>query len=521
MLYRTAICIAFFGLLVCSPFAFAQLDLNGDDVIDCGDAGILHDAILTGSQDTRFDFDGSGDVDQGDFHYWIDSNDARGDVNLDGRVDAQDSNILGINWVQETGGGWCHGDTSLDGRVDARDKGETQLHWMIGGRSPATPSNVVEIGQPLAIWRAGTGAVIAESASFEVVASPRAAPDGLLATVISVRAKIETDRVVTFRDIEFDGDLHQLWIDDPFLVPTTIRDDLFLPESLDPFLNMDSHILVGHSNLGIHFGGGLAGSSEENDKSNPTNQELVYEFFPLATGLGRLAMASPTDAFTLHRGFPDDEDVESAQKQSVDLAHLVTPARMPGTDLPGEVSYRIGVLGSSDLDEPLADMPIFGFDENFPVPFLFRPCDFDRDGVCSTGDLDQLLSAVGDEAPALNLVGDDVRITLADRDAWLSWAADGRFSQPLLVGDTDLNGVVDSLDLNALALRWAQVHGDGWAGGDFDGDGQTSAADLNAMALNWQLDIRQPVASAIPEPSCIIGFFVMVTLTAAFVRSRR
>ena len=53
-------------------------------------------------------------------------------------------------------------------------------------------------------------------------------------------------------------------------------------------------------------------------------------------------------------------------------------------------------------------------------------------------------------------------------------------------GDANLDGRVDSADLNALALNWHRTDADQWSQGDFDGNGIVNSGDLNILALNWQ-----------------------------------
>ena len=50
-------------------------------------------------------------------------------------------------------------------------------------------------------------------------------------------------------------------------------------------------------------------------------------------------------------------------------------------------------------------------------------------------------------------------------------------------GDANCDGVVDDLDLTALATHW-QLHG-GWPDGDFSGDGFVADADLAILAAAW------------------------------------
>jgi len=80
-------------------------------------------------------------------------------------------------------------------------------------------------------------------------------------------------------------------------------------------------------------------------------------------------------------------------------------------------------------------------------------------------------------------------------------------------GDANGDGVVDDLDLTALATHWQQVGG--LAQGDFNGDGFISDLDLTVLAIAW------PPAglgvSAVPEPATLF----MLALGACALPVRR
>ena len=106
-------------------------------------------------------------------------------------------------------------------------------------------------------------------------------------------------------------------------------------------------------------------------------------------------------------------------------------------------------------------------------------------------------------------VSEDVRFELngdklmneLDIANWLSTAASRNgFATPYLLGGTDLDGSVDSGDLNSLALSWTQTS-DKWSEGDFNADGVVNSSDLNALALNWQsFSVAAAVHEVVSEP---------------------
>lgn len=96
-------------------------------------------------------------------------------------------------------------------------------------------------------------------------------------------------------------------------------------------------------------------------------------------------------------------------------------------------------------------------------------------------------------------------------------------------GDANLDGVINGLDLSALASNWQDTTG--WAGGDFNGDDFVNGLDLSLLAANWQFvagsfggggvtfNDAQVTGSlgGIPEP----GSGVLLVLGAALLARRR
>ena len=128
--------------------------------------------------------------------------------------------------------------------------------------------------------------------------------------------------------------------------------------------------------------------------------------------------------------------------------------------------------------------------------------DFQPDGVTDVRDLDLIVGAIVgqiSESP-LDLNGDQT-IDVRDLEFWLSTAAiQSGFAEPYLPGDANLDGVVNSGDLNAMALNWQQDAAS-WSGGDFNADGFIDASDLNTLALNWQNSIAAlpPESATLPS----------------------
>ncbi len=134
-----------------------------------------------------------------------------------------------------------------------------------------------------------------------------------------------------------------------------------------------------------------------------------------------------------------------------------------------------------------------------PNPSL--PCDFDQNGVCDIIDLDELMYVgLGGTDPKYDLDGSGGSIDLDDRDEFL-------LQVDSLPGDSDLSGMNDAADLNALGTHWQANDLMSWADGDFNGDGSGDAADLNELGIWWQktgADFAAAQAaspSAVPEPA--------------------
>lgn len=106
--------------------------------------------------------------------------------------------------------------------------------------------------------------------------------------------------------------------------------------------------------------------------------------------------------------------------------------------------------------------------------------DVNADGVLDVVDIDALLNAIATQSANsqydldFNEIVDfsDVEVLVTD------------LLQTQL-GDANLDGRVDSLDLNQVGLNWQSLDNT-WSDGDFNGDGLVSAADLNFVGLHWR-----------------------------------
>ena len=127
-------------------------DLNDDGTVDAHDIDLLFAAINENSEDPQFDVDDSGDLDNNDVTYLVETILGRcfGDANLDGRVDSTDLNRVGIHWQAVADVGWADGEFTGDGMVNSADLNLIGINWQKGvpaqaARTPRAPLAVIHV----------------------------------------------------------------------------------------------------------------------------------------------------------------------------------------------------------------------------------------------------------------------------------------------------------------------------------------------------------------------------------------
>lgn len=146
----------------------------------------------------------------------------------------------------------------------------------------------------------------------------------------------------------------------------------------------------------------------------------------------------------------------------------------------------------------------------------FAQCDFDQSGICDIADIEMLLDGLGGNESSLDMDGNGT-VELADRDAWLIDAGTKEIGTAFVKGDADLDGDVESNDLNTVGINWQSQDATGWSQADFDGDGDVDSQDLNEVGISWQHGVAAP-ASTVPEPN---GALLAIAGTLGLLSLRR
>lgn len=133
--------------------------------------------------------------------------------------------------------------------------------------------------------------------------------------------------------------------------------------------------------------------------------------------------------------------------------------------------------------------------------YQIAPINFTDDEQLDCADVDAVVAAIveGSNPTPYDFTGDAI-VDQDDLDVWLALA--GLHNLPSHAayprGDANLDGKVDSTDLNTVGLNWRQEV-TGWCSGDFNADGLVDASDLNVLALNWQQDVSGNANARLPR----------------------
>ena len=125
----------------------------------------------------------------------------------------------------------------------------------------------------------------------------------------------------------------------------------------------------------------------------------------------------------------------------------------------------------------------------FVVLPLETPGDLNGDGLADIEDVHLLQTSIRRGAVLTELDFDSSGVV--DQADVAVFVADNLGTT---VGDADLDGDVDSADLNRVGLNWQRTGDADWQNGDFNGDERVDSADLNLLGLNWDAQTQRRIA---------------------------
>ena len=124
------------------------------------------------------------------------------------------------------------------------------------------------------------------------------------------------------------------------------------------------------------------------------------------------------------------------------------------------------------------------------VDFSSLPGDLTGDGVVDVHDIDFLCGAISGPYMESADLNSDGTVDLADVETLVT----GFLGTAM--GDSNLDGQVDAVDLNRVGIHWQNMGGESWSTGDFTCDGNVTTSDLNQLGLNWQFGVAAPAQAA-------------------------
>jgi hypothetical protein len=129
------------------------------------------------------------------------------------------------------------------------------------------------------------------------------------------------------------------------------------------------------------------------------------------------------------------------------------------------------------------------------VEFGGPSADFNEDGTVDATDINVLFDAIGAGNMAEEFDLNNSGAVDSDDATFLVENILGTF-----LGDANLDGRIDAMDLNQVGIHWRSQTGMGWADGDFTGDGAVDARDLNLVGLNWRRGVVGAAIASRREP---------------------
>ncbi|MEM7314321.1 MAG: hypothetical protein AAF497_14320, partial [Planctomycetota bacterium] len=136
--------------------------------------------------------------------------------------------------------------------------------------------------------------------------------------------------------------------------------------------------------------------------------------------------------------------------------------------------------------------------------------DFNSDGNLDCADVDALVANIAGNTGdvAFDVTGDG-NVTIDDLNQWLVDAGTEVIGAPYLLGDANLDGVVDVSDFNNWNANKFTSNA-AWCSGDFNADGVVDVSDFNNWNAN-KFTSSTDSAAAVPEPATgLLGLFGLI-----------
>ena len=224
----------------------------------------------------------------------------------------------------------------------------------------------------------------------------------------------------------------------------------------------------------------------------------------------------------------DEFDVTETAFLAGELEVTVLDGEMPSLGLSYTVLTANNVSGTFDTLTVLSENPVFTYTATVQTTssravVRFNDVtmlgDFDDDLTLGCADVDALVAEIasGGVDLAFDLTGDGM-IDTVDLEAWLSVAGTHNVGGPYLLGDANLDGVVDGADFVIWNGNKFTSH-PSWCAGDFTADGVIDGADFIAWNTN-KFMMSEQVAAAVPEATFGMPAFALLVIVAR-MRSNR